>query len=97
MLKEIVFIKVIKEENMNYYDILGIPTNATEEDIKKAYNRIAKENHPDAYPNATEEEKRNLENKMQQLNEIKTVLLDEEKRKKYDSSNGIISQSREKK
>jgi curved DNA-binding protein len=64
---------------IDYYEILGIQKNATEEDIKKAYRKLARKLHPDLNPNEREANK-----KFQQLNEANEVLSDPEKRKKYD-------------
>ena len=66
---------------MNPYAVLGIPVNASEEEIKKAYRKLARENHPDLHP---EEERDAYESKMKQINEAYTILIDDEKRKAYD-------------
>ena len=63
----------------DYYKILGIPKTASEEDIKKAYRKLARKLHPDLNPNDKEANK-----KFQQINEANEVLSDPEKRKKYD-------------
>ncbi len=64
---------------IDYYKILGIEKNATEEDIKKAYRKLARKLHPDLNPNDKEAQK-----KFQQVNEANEVLSDPVKRKKYD-------------
>ena len=64
---------------IDYYEILGIQKNATEDDIKKAYRKLARKLHPDLNPNDKEANK-----KFQQINEANEVLSDPEKRKKYD-------------
>ena len=63
---------------INYYDLLGIDKNASNEEIKKAYRNQAKKWHPDLNkdPKAPEMAKK--------VNEAKEILLDEEKRKDYD-------------
>jgi curved DNA-binding protein len=66
-------------EFIDYYKILGIEKNASEEDIKKAYRKLARKLHPDLNPNDKEAHK-----KFQQINEANEVLSDAEKRKKYD-------------
>ncbi|HEY5966809.1 MAG TPA: DnaJ C-terminal domain-containing protein [Chitinophagaceae bacterium] len=66
-------------EFIDYYKMLGIDKNATQEDIKKAYRKLARKHHPDLNPNDKEAHK-----KFQQLNEANEVLSDPEKRKKYD-------------
>ncbi|HET7000122.1 MAG TPA: J domain-containing protein [Puia sp.] len=63
----------------DYYKILGIPKTASEEDVKKAYRKLARKLHPDLNPNDKEANK-----KFQQINEANEVLSDPEKRKKYD-------------
>ncbi len=64
---------------VDYYSVLGVPKDATEEDIKKAYRKLARKNHPDLNPNDAEANK-----KFQQINEAHEILSDPEKRKKYD-------------
>lgn len=66
-------------EFIDYYNVLGVPKTATEEEIKKAYRRLARKLHPDLNPNDAEASK-----KFQQLNEANEVLSDPDKRKKYD-------------
>ena len=63
----------------NYYKILGVAKNATLEEIKKAYHRLAKAYHPDKNPGD-----RTAEEKLKEINEAKEVLTDPEKRKLYD-------------
>ncbi len=63
----------------DYYEVLGVPKNATEEDIKKAYRKLAKECHPDLHPND-----KNAEARFKELNEANEVLSDPEKRARYD-------------
>lgn len=64
---------------VDYYKTLGVPKNASQEDIKKAYRKLARKFHPDVNPNDKEAHK-----KFQQINEANEVLSDTEKRKKYD-------------
>ena len=66
-------------EFIDYYKVLGVDKNATQEDIKKAYRKLARKHHPDLNPNDKEAHK-----KFQQVNEANEVLSDAEKRKKYD-------------
>ena len=64
---------------IDYYKILGVDKNAPDDDIKKAYRKLARKYHPDLNPNDKEANK-----KFQQINEANEVLSDPEKRKKYD-------------
>ena len=66
-------------EFIDYYKVLGIDKNASSEDIKKAYRKLARKHHPDLNPNNKEANKL-----FQQINEANEVLSDTENRKKYD-------------
>src|SRR5205814_7273399 len=66
-------------EYIDYYKVLGLDKNATQDDIKKAYRKLARKHHPDLNPNNKEAHKL-----FQQINEANEVLSDPEKRKKYD-------------
>ncbi len=65
---------------IDYYKVLGIDKMASEEDIKKAYRKLARKLHPDLNPNDKDAHK-----KFQEINEANEVLSDPEKRKKYDA------------
>jgi curved DNA-binding protein len=64
---------------IDYYKTLGLDKGASDDDIKKAYRKLARKYHPDLNPNDKEATKR-----FQQINEANEVLSDPEKRKKYD-------------
>ena len=64
----------------DYYQILGVDKNTSQDDIKKAYRKLAKKYHPDTNPN-----NKQAEEKFKDINEAYEVLGDEEKRKKYDT------------
>jgi curved DNA-binding protein len=66
-------------EFVDYYSILGLDKNASQDDVKKAYRKLARKHHPDLNPNDAAANK-----KFQQINEANEVLSDPEKRKKYD-------------
>ncbi|UPS92993.1 MULTISPECIES: DnaJ C-terminal domain-containing protein [unclassified Bizionia] len=64
---------------IDYYKVLGVPKNATEQAIKKAYRKLARKYHPDLNPGDAEAEK-----KFKEINEANEVLSHPENRKKYD-------------
>ncbi len=63
----------------DYYDILGVQRNASEQDLKSAFRRLAKDHHPDRNPDDKE-----AEQKFKELNEAYEVLKDPQKRAAYD-------------
>jgi len=64
---------------IDYYKTLGLAKSASQDDIKKAYRKLARKYHPDLNPNDKE-----AHNMFQQINEANEVLTDPAKRKKYD-------------
>ena len=66
-------------EKRDYYEVLGLQKGATAEDIKKAYRKLAKANHPDLHPGDKAAEER-----FKEINEAYEVLSDDDKRAKYD-------------
>lgn len=66
-------------DKRDYYEVLGVGRDATDADIKKAYRRMAKENHPDLHPGD-----KACEARFKEANEAYEVLSDPDKRAKYD-------------
>ena len=66
-------------EFIDYYKILGVDKDATDNEIKKAYRKLARKYHPDLNPNDKEAEK-----KFKEINEANEVLSSPENRRKYD-------------
>ena len=67
------------EQKRDYYEVLGVSKTATDEELKKAYRKLAKQYHPDLNPGNAE-----AEQKFKEINEAYEVLSDKDKRAKYD-------------
>ncbi len=66
-------------DKRDYYEVLGVSRNATDDDLKRAYRKLAKKYHPDVNPNDSE-----AEMKFKEANEAYAVLSDGDKRRQYD-------------
>ena len=72
-------------EQKDYYKILGVAKDASDDDIKKAYRKLAMKYHPDRWVNGTEDEKKDAEQKFKEIAEANEVLSDPQKRQMYDN------------
>ena len=68
------------ETKRDYYEVLGVSKSATDDELKKAFRKLAKQYHPDANPNDRE----GAEKKFKEINEAYEVLSDKQKRTMYD-------------
>lgn len=69
----------------DYYKVLGVSKDAKPEDIKKAFRKIARENHPDAHPGDKAREAR-----FKEASEANSILSDPAKRKEYDEARSLF-------
>ncbi|MFG7945291.1 DnaJ domain-containing protein, partial [Streptomyces cacaoi] len=69
----------------DYYKVLGVPKDATEAEIKKAYRKLARENHPDANAGDPKAEER-----FKDASEAYDVLGDPKRRKEYDEARALF-------
>lgn len=66
-------------DKRDYYEVLGVGKNATDDELKKAYRSLAKKYHPDLHP-----DDKDAEAHFKEVNEAYEVLSDKDKRQKYD-------------
>ena len=69
----------------DYYKILGVPKDAKPADIKKAFRKIARDNHPDAHPG-----NKRAEQRFKEASEAHDILSDADKRKEYDDTRRLM-------
>ena len=68
------------DQKRDYYEVLGVEKSATDDEIKRAYRKLAKKYHPDANP----DNKKEAEAKFKEVSEAYEVLSDKQKRQMYD-------------
>lgn len=71
-------------EKRDYYEVLGVDRNATADDIKSAYRKMALKWHPDRWVNGTDAEKKTAEENFKEASEAYSVLSDPDKKARYD-------------
>uniref|UniRef100_A0AAX7SIZ5 J domain-containing protein n=1 Tax=Astatotilapia calliptera TaxID=8154 RepID=A0AAX7SIZ5_ASTCA len=78
-----------KSKRKDYYKILGVDKNATEEEIKKAYRKRALLHHPDRHSGASAEVQKEEEKKFKEVGEAFSVLSDAKKKSRYDTGQDL--------
>ncbi|XP_017292912.1 dnaJ homolog subfamily C member 7-like [Kryptolebias marmoratus] len=78
-----------KSKRKDYYKVLGVGKNATEDEIKKAYRKRALMHHPDRHSAATPEVQKEEEKKFKEVGEAFTILSDPKKKMRYDNGHDL--------
>uniref|UniRef100_A0A667YEL7 DnaJ homolog subfamily C member 7 n=1 Tax=Myripristis murdjan TaxID=586833 RepID=A0A667YEL7_9TELE len=78
-----------KSKRKDYYKVLGVDKNATEDEIKKAYRKRALMHHPDRHSGASAEVQKEEEKKFKEVGEAFSVLSDPKKKSRYDSGQDL--------
>ncbi len=80
-------------DKRDYYDVLGVGKNATADEIKKAYRKMAIKYHPDKFAQSSEDERKAAEEKFKEAAEAYDVLSDADKRARYDQFGHSMGQN----
>lgn len=78
-----------KSKRKDYYKLLGVEKTATDDEIKRAYKKLALVHHPDRHGSDPEEEREEHEKKFKDIGEAYAVLSDETKRHRYDTGQDL--------
>jgi len=82
-------VELKKSKRKDYYKVLGVGKDATDEEIKKGYRKRALVHHPDRHTQAEEAERKEEEKKFKEVNEAYSVLSDKSKRARYDAGHDL--------
>uniref|UniRef100_A0A8C0VK62 DnaJ homolog subfamily C member 7 n=1 Tax=Cyanistes caeruleus TaxID=156563 RepID=A0A8C0VK62_CYACU len=82
-------VELKKSKRKDYYKILGVNKNASEDEIKKAYRKRALMHHPDRHSGASAEVQKEEEKKFKEVGEAFTILSDPKKKARYDSGQDL--------
>ncbi|XP_060138063.1 dnaJ homolog subfamily C member 7 [Zootoca vivipara] len=82
-------VELKKSKRKDYYKILGVDKNASEDEIKKAYRKRALMHHPDRHSGASAEIQKEEEKKFKEVGEAFTILSDPKKKARYDSGQDL--------
>jgi len=85
-------IQLKRSKRKDFYKILGVVKNATDDEIKKAYRKRALVHHPDRHASASAEEKKEQEIKFKEVGEAYAVLSDPVKRSRYDNGHDVLDE-----
>lgn len=77
------------DTKLTYYEVLGLEKEATPQEIKRAYRKLAIAFHPDKHVNSPEKEIMYAEQVMARVNKIYSVLMDEDNRRDYDQNGDV--------
>ncbi|MDE6409676.1 MAG: molecular chaperone DnaJ [Muribaculaceae bacterium] len=80
-------------DKRDYYEVLGVGKNATADEIKKAYRKMAIKYHPDKFAQSSEDERKAAEEKFKEAAEAYDVLSDADKKARYDQFGHSMGQS----